>query len=125
MALGMWLLLAVVLLQPPASVTGLVAWTRRLRGSVGVPRFAVRVAYALAALAGVTIATGLVLGVVSAVGGVRDESAATSDRARHLAEGISEILNGSVFGLLPAGIGAAWILFWRGRMRREPGRSAS
>ncbi len=42
MALGTWLLLAVILLLPPASVAGLVAWTRRLSTGVGAPRFAVR-----------------------------------------------------------------------------------
>jgi hypothetical protein len=52
MALGTWLLLGVILLAPPASVAGLVVWTRRLSGA---PRFAVRVAHALVGVASLSI----------------------------------------------------------------------
>jgi hypothetical protein len=125
MALSTWLLLAVILLVPPTSVAGLVVWARRLGRSESVPRFAVRVAYALVGLAGFTIGMGLVLGIAAAHGGLSDESAGTSDRARRLAEGISEVLNCSALGLASAGLCAVWILFWRGRGRKQPGGPAS
>jgi hypothetical protein len=125
MALGTWLLLVVILLMPPASVAGLVVWARRLGRSESVPRCAVRVAYALVGLAGFTIGTGFVLGIAAALGGLSDESTGTSDRARRLAEGISEDLNCSALGLALAGLCAVWIMFWRRRIRKQPGRAAS
>ncbi len=124
MALGTWLLIAVILLVPPASVASLAVWARRFGRRVGVPRFAAWVAYALVGLAGLTIATGLALGIVAAFGGLSDESAGTSDRARRLGEGISEVMNCSVLGVALAGLCAGWLLFWRGRMRRQPGGAA-
>jgi hypothetical protein len=85
--------------------------------SVGVPRSAAWVAYALIGFAGLTVATGLVFGIAAALGGLSDEAAGTSDRARRLAEGISEVMNCSVLGLAAAGLCAGWILFWRRRIR--------
>jgi hypothetical protein len=82
------------------------------------------VAYGLGGLACLTIAAGIAQGIFVALGGWRGEPTETSDRARNLAEGISEMLNCAALGLLVAGLCAVWIVFWkvlmRWRTRRRP-----
>jgi hypothetical protein len=112
-----WLLVAAILLVPPASIVGLILWARRLVKTRGAPRFAAWVAYGLASVGGLVIVRGLGLGVVSATSAVAAEALEPSAKARHLAEGISEIMNCGSLGLLVAGVTAGWILFWRWRTR--------
>ena len=106
-----------ILLVPPVSIVGLVLWARRLSKTRGAPRTAARVAYGLAALGGLVIVAGLGLGVVSATSPLTGEGVEPSEKARHLAEGISEVMNCGALGLLVAGVAAGWIFFWRWRTR--------
>lgn len=110
-----WFLMAAILFVPPASTIGLVPWARRLAKRPGVPRFAARVVYGLAAVGGLVIAAGLGLGVVTATGAVTGEATEPSEKARHLAAGISEAMNCGALGLLVAGFAAGWIVFWTWR----------
>jgi hypothetical protein len=115
-----WFLVAAILLVPPASIVGLVLWAPRLANRPGVPRFAARVVYGLAALGGLAIAAGLGLGVVTATSAVAGDATEPSEKARHLAEGISEVMNCGALGLLVAGVAAGWIVFWTWRTEGSP-----
>jgi hypothetical protein len=112
-----WFLVAAILIVPPSSIVGLVLWARRLAKRPGVPRVAALVAYGLAVVGGLVIASGVGLGVVTATSAVAGEAVKPSEKARQLAEGISEVMNCGALGLLVAGVAAAWVLFWRWRIR--------
>lgn len=112
-----WFLVAAILIVPPASIIGLVLWARWLAKRQGVPRFAAWVAYGLAVVGGLVIAASVGLGVVIATSAVSGEAVEPSEKARHLAEGISEVMNCGALGLLVAGLAAGWVLFWRLRTR--------
>jgi uncharacterized membrane protein YuzA (DUF378 family) len=120
MPLGTFVVLVLILLLPPSSIAGVAVSARRFGRNAAAPRFAVRVAYALAGLAGLAVAAGLVLGVVSFAATADGKSAVVSDRARHLGEGISEVMNCSALGLVLAGLCAVWVSFWKARVRKRP-----
>jgi hypothetical protein len=111
-----WLLGTVILLGPPLSVVGILLGARWLRKR-DAPRLVVSVAYVLAALVGLVIVAGYVGAVVVAVHPVGDEPVEPSQKARVLAEGISEAMNCGAFALLVVLIAAGWIGFWRWRRR--------
>jgi len=69
------------------------------------------------ALAALAIAFGVIFGVVVGHGAVSGEGIDPSQKARALAEGISEAMNWSAFGLLIALVAALWLGFctWRWR----------
>jgi len=100
-----------------APVVGLGFWTRWLGRRSSVPRFAYRTSYGLVALAALAIAFGVIFGVVVGHGAVSGEGIDPSQKARALAEGISEAMNWSAFGLLIALVAALWLGFctWRWR----------
>jgi hypothetical protein len=106
----------VVLLLPPAAIAGSILWARRLARRPGVPRFAAWAAYALAGVAMLVMVGGMVSGFVVGTGDLGSD-AEPSDKARRLAEGISEAMNCTALGLLVAGAAAAWILVWWWRTR--------
>jgi hypothetical protein len=117
-----WVFLALIVLLPPLSVMGAVVAAGRMSVGAGIPKFAVWVAYGLTGLAGLVIAGGLVSGVITAIAPARlDDGSDVSQRARFLAEGISEAMNCSALGLIVAVVGIVWAVFWnwRGRPRRK------
>ena len=95
-----WLLAVVILLAPPASVVGLVVWARRLRKR-GAPRFAIVVAYVLAALVALVIVAGYVGSLIVATHDTGSEGVEPSQKARALAEA----MNSGAFALLVAVVG--------------------
>ena len=107
-----WLLALVVLLVPPLSVVGLAVWARRLR-KLGAPRVVIWVAYVLSAIVGLVIVTGYVGAVVAAGHPVAGGQVEPSQKARALAEGISEAMNSGALALLIAVVAAGWLWFWR------------
>jgi hypothetical protein len=111
---AIWILFAVVLLFPTAATLGVALWARRWSRS-GAPRSAVRVAYGLAAFASLAIVGGLGLGLFHVASSVAGEAAEPSAKARHLAEGISEVMKSGGVGLLATAVAAGWILLstWR------------
>jgi hypothetical protein len=112
---------AIILFVPPASIAGLVIWARRLSKTQRVPRFAARVAYGLAAVGGLAIIGGVASAFTSGVSAVTGESMEASDKARRLAEGISEVTNCDALAVLVAGVAASWLLFWSWKTRRSSG----
>jgi nitric oxide reductase large subunit len=106
-----------VMAVPVGSVIGMAFWTRRLGRQGAAPRSAVRAAQGLAAAAGLAVAIDLV-GILATA--VRLQSAAPSDRARTLGEGISEAMNLGALWLLVAVVGMLWLGFctWRWRTPR-------
>lgn len=105
-----WLVVAAVLLVPPAAVLGLVLWARRLRGA---GRFAVWTAYGVAAIAALVIIVGLVVGFFRAATAVHAQDVEPSRKARALAVGISEAMNCGAFALLIVAVGGAGVAGWR------------
>jgi hypothetical protein len=112
-----WFVIVTVLLLPPASIAGLILWARRLSKRPETPRYAARIAYGLAGIGGLAVAAGL-LGLVPIASSLTGEAVDPSEKARHLGEGIAEVMNCEALGLLVAGVAAAWILFWRTRPKR-------
>ena len=111
-----WLVAALALLVPPLTGIGLVIWTGRLRRR-GAPRFIVWSAYGLAALGELVVVGGLVgglvTGIVGTTGTVGGEPVEPSQKARALAQGISEVMNCAAFGFLIALVGVAGLAMWR------------
>jgi ABC-type Fe3+ transport system permease subunit len=81
-----WLPIAAILVGPPASVPGLLVWSRRLKKQ-GTPRLVVWTAYMLAVLVGLVIAFGYVGAVLFATRPVNGGQIEPSQKARALAEG--------------------------------------
>jgi hypothetical protein len=116
-----WLLVLLILLSPPCFVVALVLGARSLSRR-RAPPVAVFVTLFLASVAGLLALAGYVAGVLVAVGPVRGEEVEPSQKARALAEGISEAMNCGAVALLIALIAAGWIGFWMWR-RGRPDRS--
>lgn len=102
-----------------APVVGLGLWTRWLGRRSSVSRFAYRTAYGLVAMAALVIAFGVIFGVLVGHGAVSAERIDASQKARVLAEGISEAMSWSALGLLIALVAALWLGFCTWRWRRE------
>jgi hypothetical protein len=117
-SLAVTLILAVVvLLGPTLAVIALVRWGRRL-AKQGAPRTLVRAAYVVATIAVLVAVSGYVTAFVVA-GHSRGETAGEpSQKARVLAEAISEVMNASAFALFIAGVGGAGIALWARRSSR-------
>ena len=113
-------LAAAIFTVPALCAVGVWFGARRLGRRPGLPRLVPRVAYAFAAGAGVIIVGGSVSGILRSMGGVSmsDESGGPSQKARILAEGISEAMNCGALGFLIAIVGAVWLGFWAWRFRR-------
>ena len=113
-----FLIAALILLGPPLSIIGLLVWVGRVR-KTGTRRFVVWVAYVLAAIAGLAIVSGYVGTVIAAIQTVGGDAVDPSQKARVLAEGISEGMNCGAFGFLVALVAVGWLSFWRWRGRRK------
>jgi len=122
LSLTSWALLAAILLVPPVSVVGVSIWARRMSRRPEVPRFVSWVAYVFAVPAALAIVFGTGCGVVTSLGAGSGESTEPSQKARALAEGISEFMNCGALGFLIAIVTALWLLFctWRWRRRSAP-----
>jgi hypothetical protein len=83
-----------------------------------MPRFVSRVAYALVVPAALSIVFGIGYGFLVGLGAASAESVDPSQKARALAEGISEVMNSSAFGFLIAVVAALWLLFCAWTWRR-------
>lgn len=110
----------VVFLLPPLSVVGAWLWARRLGRRADVPRFVKWGAFALVVPGALFIGFGAVSGLLVLLGRpVSGETVEPSQKARRLAEGISEFMNGSAFGFLLAVVALLWLGFWAWRRRRK------
>jgi cytochrome bd-type quinol oxidase subunit 2 len=107
-----------ILALPPASLITGWAWARRLRRSSKLPRFAIWVAHTFVALGGVVSMIGFVLGG-TAILTAPHQPGDTRDKARALAEGISEVMNCGALGAVVAASAAVWLGFWRWRAGRR------
>lgn len=90
----------------------------------GMRRFVSRVAYVLVVPAALSMVFGVAYGFVVGLGAVgrgvgSGESIEPSQKARVLAEGISEAMNFDAFGLAIGLVAALWLLFCRWRWRRS------
>lgn len=106
------LLAALVLLGPPLSVVGMLVWARRLSRQ-GAPRATVWVASLVGALGGLIVVTGYVSAIITATQGIAGEAFEPSQKARRLAEGISEVMNCGALAVLVVVVGGAGLWFWR------------
>jgi hypothetical protein len=113
------MVLASIGLLPVAAVVGLGVWARRLARRTSAPPLARYVSYAFAVVGTLPILFGLGSGVYVAIGPVSGQTIDPSQKARALAEGISEAMNCSALGLVVAGIGALWLGFCTWRWRRR------
>ena len=113
-------MVVVTALSPAVFLVPLVLWARWLRRRTGAPRFVVRVALALAALAAAVTLFGVVVSVRALLSAGADESAEAYGKARALAEGISEAMNCGALAVVVALVLALWLLFgtWRWHWRR-------
>jgi hypothetical protein len=111
------LLAAVTLGLPVLCVVALVLWARQLE-TRGARRFVTRVAYVSTALVAFLTLWGYVASVILAARAFGDRTE-SSQKARALAEGISEAMNCEALALLVALVAAAWLGFWRWRLRRR------
>ena len=106
------------MLLPLVAIAGVFFWAGRLGKQPSASRLAVWVAYGLVAIGGLTIFVGLGSGLLVATSAIGGEAIEPSQKARRLAEGISEAMNCGALGLLFLGVAAAWIAFWKWRSRR-------
>ncbi len=110
-----------VLLELPV-VVALVIWARWLGGKYGVPSWVRRIGWAIAALWAVT----LVVSVIGLIGGfgsvVTGESVDPAQKARVLAEAISEAMMAAVLemGVVVAGSALLLVLTWRYHWSAKP-----
>lgn len=102
-----WAFAVALFLVPAASVIGVWIWARRL--SPEVPPFASRVAHGLVILSALAIVAGVVAGLVVGRGVML--SGGPSERARWIAQGVSEAMNASAVGLMVVALTALWLLF--------------
>ena len=111
------IIVAVVFLVPALSVVGAWMWARRLGRRAEVPRFVKWGAFALVVPGALLVAFGVVSGLLVGFGRVSGEAVEPSQKARRLAEGISEFMNCSAFGFLFAVAALLWLGFWAWRWR--------
>jgi hypothetical protein len=118
------IIVAVVFLVPALSVMGAWIWARRLGRRAEVPRFVKWVALALVVPGALFIALGVISGLIVGLARVSGETVEPSQKARRLAEGISEFMNCSAFGFLFAVAALLWLGFWawKWRSKTPPGR---
>jgi biopolymer transport protein ExbB len=116
-----WLVAGLVLLGPPASVTGVVVWARSMQRRQSVPGFVIALAYGLAGLGTLAIAAGTISGIIVGTGPVSSEAVDPSQKARALAEGVSEAMNCGALALLIALVAAVWLALWGWRGSRPRG----
>jgi len=116
-----WAIVAGILFVPAVSVVAVWFWARRLGKRPELPRFASWVGYVLATIGAAFVAVGVVFGFFRALGAVSEDQPGVSQKARALAEGISEAMNCGACGFLLAALAALWLgvcsLKWR---LREP-----
>ncbi len=123
MPLVSWLAVLAILTLPALSVVGAWLGARKLSKRADVPRFVRWAAFTLVVPGAAFIALGLVSGLLVGFGRVSGEAVEPSQKARRLAEGISEAMNCGAVGFLFAVVAALWLGFcaWRwGRADRQP-----
>ena len=108
---------AIVFLLPLLSVVGAWIWAQRIGRRTDVPRFVKWVAYALAIPGALFVALGVTSGLIHSFSAVSGENVEPSQKARVLAEGISEFMNGTAVGLLFTVAALLWLGFWAWRWR--------
>ncbi len=114
----MGLMVLAIAMVPLAAIVPLALWARSLRGR-SAPRVAIAIAYAALAL-------GVVITLLGAVAAERPLITALAgantpvDRARALAEGISEAMNCSALAVILSIAAALWLLFIARRHRPTP-----
>jgi hypothetical protein len=114
-------LAVLILLGPPVSLTGVWISARRLKRRPGLPWFVASVAHLFVILGALSMLFGVAGGVHAgrAIAG----SVAPEQKARHLAEGISEAMSCSALGILSALVGALWLAACAWRWRKPAGRT--
>ncbi len=109
-----------IALLPVAPVMLLVLWARQMRRRAVTPGWATGVAYAMIVLALLFVLGGVLIVASEMLGAAPAEPA---EKARRLAEGVSEAMNNDALGLLVGGLVALWLgcctMLWR-RRRPEP-----
>ena len=105
-ALPVIVMMVALFAVPVGALVGVAVWTRWLRRRTSATLYTVRAAYAVLTVAGVLIAAALVSSVRAALA---SSSATPRDKARMLAEGISEAMNCGALGLIIAVVGAIWL----------------
>jgi Na+/proline symporter len=114
-----WAIVAGILFVPAVSVVAVWLWARRLGRRPELPRFASWVGYVLATIGAAVVVVGVGSGLIRSLGAVSGESVEPSQKARALAEGISEAMNSGACGFLLAVVAAIWLGFccWKWRQR--------
>lgn len=121
------LIFLTLLVLPALAIAGVSIWARRVSQRPGMPRFVSWIAYVLAAPAGLALTFVLVHGLVMGLGAAAtEEPVEPSQKARVLAESISEVMNSGAFGLGLALIAWLWLTFstWRWRRAVRCGKGA-
>jgi hypothetical protein len=113
-------LFGVLLLIPPASVLGVWMWTRWLARRSGLPRFVVWGGHGLSACGALIIVASIVGALRVGSGSVFGEGIDPGQKARMLAEGISEAMNCGALAFLIAIVAVLWLGFWTWRSRTRP-----
>jgi hypothetical protein len=105
------------LFVPPLAIAGVIWWARRLGETQRASRLVVRVAYGLTALGALVMVGGGLFGLLRMSRALDD--AEPSEKARLLAEGISEAMNCGALGVLVVLGTAVWLAVWQwvGRSR--------
>jgi hypothetical protein len=113
------LIFLALLVLPVLAIVGVTVWGRRVSRRPDMPRFVSWIVYVLAVPAGLALTFALVHGVVMGFGaaatGVPVEP---SQKARVLAESISEVMNSGAFALGVALVAGLWLAFSTWRWRR-------
>jgi hypothetical protein len=109
------LALALAFAVPALAVAGSWVWARWLARRMPAPRFVSRVAYALAGLSTLVLVLGVAYGARALT---VPATLAATEKARALAEAISEAMNASAFAGLMTLATFAWLLVFTLRARR-------
>jgi galactitol-specific phosphotransferase system IIC component len=88
-----WIVVAAILLIPPAAAVAVWLGVRRLARTTSAPKWAVWTGYLLATLAAFFVAGEVFGGLIVALGHRSGETVEPSQKARALAEAISEGMN--------------------------------
>jgi hypothetical protein len=114
-----WLILGAILVLPVASVAAVWFATRRLARTGSVPPWAVWTGYGLTVPGALVLVLGTISGIIVSMGAVSGDSVDPSQKARRLAEGISEAMNCGALALLVAVFGGAFVAIVRWRWGRR------
>lgn len=112
------LLGAVILVGPPLAVGGFIVWGRRLR-KADAPKLAIRASYALAGVVGLLMLWSYIDSMLighhanAAVPGA-------SEKARELAQTISQLMNDGALALFIAIVGFVALRLWLRRRAASP-----